>query len=277
MIVTRFAPSPTGYLHLGHAFSALKAFRFAAAQKGRFLLRIEDIDPTRCKPIYIDAIKEDLRWLGLSWEEPVRLQSEHGDDYAKALKTLDEKGLLYPCFCTRQEIQAEVAAALSAPQGPDGPVYPGTCRHLSAAQRKAQMASGQPFAVRLDMAKACALAGALEWEEEGKGRVLANPQDFGDIVLARKECATSYHLSVTVDDALQGVTDILRGQDLFAATALHRLLQKLLGLPVPRYHHHPLLRGSDGRRLAKRDHALTLREMRAAGTSPAAIIERLGF
>ncbi len=268
MIVTRFAPSPTGYLHLGHAYSACLAYDLAQEKGGRFILRIEDIDPTRCKDIYVQALLEDLAWLGLAWETPVRRQSEHLADYGAALDRLQAMGLLYPCFCTRQDIRAEVAAALSAPQGPDGPVYPGACKPLSPDEVAARQQAGIPFSWRLDMARACRMAPSLSWQEENQGPIAARPEAFGDIVLARKECPTSYHLSVTVDDALQGVTDIVRGQDLFAATAIHRLLQVLLDLPAPRYHHHRLLCGPDGKRLAKRDHAKALRTLRAEGLTP---------
>ena len=273
MTVTRFAPSPTGLLHLGHAFSALTAFGAAQTAGGRFLLRIEDIDPTRCKAEYTQALMEDLRWLGLTWEEPVRQQSAHGADYATALERLRAMGLLYPCFCTRSEI-----AALAAPQENDeeGPVYPGTCRNLPESDREA-LAETRSCVWRLDMARACALAGELFWHDDTRGQIRADPARFGDVVLARKDVYTSYHLSVTVDDALQGVTLVTRGEDLFAATDIHRLLQALLGLPTPRYRHHPLLRDATGRRYAKRDKALTLRALREAGKSPDDVRAMVGF
>ena len=272
-IVTRFAPSPTGLLHLGHAFSALTAYHAAKEAGGRFLLRIEDIDAVRCKPAYTQALLQDLHWLGLTWEEPVRCQSAHLADYAAALDRLRDRGLLYPCFCTRREI-----GELAAPQEnvDTGPVYPGTCRTLSAAARAA-LAATRPCVWRLDMARACTLAGELAWRDETRGEIRADPARFGDIVLARKDVATSYHLSVTVDDALQGVTLVTRGEDLFAATDIHRLLQALLGLPTPRYRHHALLRDAAGRRYAKRDKALTLRALREAGKTPAAVRELVGF
>ncbi|WP_428566926.1 MAG: tRNA glutamyl-Q(34) synthetase GluQRS [Solidesulfovibrio sp. DCME] len=273
MIVTRFAPSPTGLLHLGHAFSALVAYQAAREAGGRFLLRIEDIDPVRCKPEYTQAIFTDLAWLGLAWEEPVRCQSDHGADYAAALDRLREMGLLYPCACTRRQI-----GELAAPQENDeaGPVYPGTCRGLPEAAR-AELAQTRACVWRLDMAQACARVGGLTWHDAGRGEVVADPGRFGDIVLARKDVPTSYHVSVTVDDALQGVSLVTRGEDLLAATDIHRLLQALLGLPTPRYRHHPLLRDASGRRFAKRDKALTLRALRQAGRSPQDVREMVGF
>ena len=277
MIVTRFAPSPTGFLHLGHAASALAGWRVAHDAGGRFLLRIEDIDATRCRPEFEAAIDEDLGWLGLAWERPARRQSEHMADYAAALERLSALGVLYPCFCTRQEIAAEIAAATNAPHGPDGPLYPRTCRSLSSAERAARMARGLPYAVRLDAAAAAGLTGPLSWEEEGRGRIAVEPGKLGDAVLARKEVATSYHLAVTVDDDLQGVTLVTRGEDLFHATHLHRLIQALLGLAAPAYRHHILVTDANGRRLAKRDASLTLRAMRAAGRSPAEVRLMAGF
>jgi glutamyl-Q tRNA(Asp) synthetase len=277
MLVTRFAPSPTGHLHLGHAASALAGWQAARQAGGRFLLRIEDIDRTRCKPAFETAILEDLAWLGLAWEEPVRRQSDHMADYAAALARLDQLGVIYPCFCTRKEIEAEIAAAASAPHGPDGPLYPGTCRSLPAAEREARMARGLPYALRLEARKAADLVGPLTWIEEGRGTIAVAPLTLGDAVLARKDVAASYHLAVVHDDDLQGVTLVTRGEDLFHATHLHRLLQALLGLSVPAYRHHPLLTAADGRRLAKRDGALSLRALREAGCAPAAVREVAGF
>lgn len=273
--VTRFAPSPTGRLHLGHAHSAL----FAAAQAGnggRFLLRIEDIDPGRCRTDFIDGIIEDLAWLGLDWEQPVRRQSEHLDDYRAALARLADMGLLYPCFCTRKDIAAEVARAGHAPHGPDGVLYPGLCRALSPAEQSERIDSGAAYALRLDMAAAIERAGALEWHDRAAGQQRATPEIFGDVVLARKDTPTSYHLAVSVDDALQGVTLVTRGEDLFAATHVHRLLQALLGLPVPEYHHHRLLTDENGKRFAKRDRSLTLASLREAGHSPAEVRRMAG-
>jgi glutamyl-Q tRNA(Asp) synthetase len=273
---TRFAPSPTGQLHLGHAFSALLAAEVAAAVGGSFRLRIEDIDATRCRPEHETGLRQDLAWLGLVWPEPVRRQSEHMADYAKALARLEALGLIYPCFCTRAAIAAEVAASPSAPHGPDGPLYPGTCRHLPPAEAAAQQAGGAPFALRLHMNAALAQAGGdLVWTDVFVGTVAAEPARFGDVVLARKETPTSYHLSVVHDDALEGVSLIIRGRDLFEATHVHRLLQALLGLPVPLYAHHDLLCGPDGRRLAKRDRAETLASLRAAGLGPGDLRARL--
>ncbi|EPY00688.1 tRNA glutamyl-Q(34) synthetase GluQRS [Magnetospirillum fulvum] len=272
MIVTRFAPSPTGELHLGHAFSALTAFAAAQAAAGRFLLRIEDIDQGRCRPAFAQSILTDLAWLGLVWEQPVRRQSEHFDEYRSALDRLAAEGLLYPCFCTRKDI----AAAGQAPHGPDGPLYPGTCRALSEQERAERCQSGQPFALRLDCAAAVRRVGPLVWHDHDAGAVVARPDLFGDVVLARKDCPTSYHLAVTLDDARQGVTLVTRGVDLFEATHIHRLLQALFDLPVPDYRHHPLLTGPDGRRLAKRDHAQTLRSLREQGYSAAEVRALVG-
>ncbi len=276
-IVTRFAPSPTGHLHLGHAHSALFGWRAARDGGGRFLLRIEDIDPQRCRPDFERDLIEDLAWLGLDWERPVRRQSEHLDDYRAALERLRGLGVVYPCFCTRKDIAAEIAAAGHAPHGPDGPLYPGTCRHRSAAERAERMAAGQAYAWRLDVAAAAALAGPLRWHDRAQGWQEAAPGILGDVVLARKDTPTSYHLSVTVDDHLQGVTLVTRGEDLFVATHLHRLLQALLGMEPPDHHHHGLLRNERGERLAKRDGATALRALRAAGHSPAAVRAMAGF
>jgi glutamyl-Q tRNA(Asp) synthetase len=264
MTTTRFAPSPTGLLHLGHAYSALFAFDAARREGGHFLLRIEDIDPTRCRPEFETAIGDDLAWLGLSWETPVRRQSEHLADYAAAIDRLTEADLIYRCFCTR----AEINAATAAPHGPDGPVYPGTCRALSATERAQRQQTGASFALRLDMAKAKARTGELTWHDRQRGTSAATPEIFGDVVLARKETPTSYHLAVTVDDHLQNVTLVTRGEDLLPSTHVHRLLQALLGLTTPEYHHHALIRAADGQRLAKRAGAPSLRSLREAGHSP---------
>ncbi len=267
-VITRFAPSPTGYLHLGHAYSALFAARAASDTDGRFLLRIEDIDRGRCRPEFEEAIYEDLSWLGLEWETPVRRQSDHFDDYARALDKLSAAGLTYPCFCTRKEIEAEIDAAGGAPHGPDGPVYPGTCRHLSSAERDDRIGAGEAHAVRLDMERALGQTAPLTWHDAVSGDVTATPRRFGDVVLARKDTPTSYHLAVTLDDHTQGVTLVTRGTDLFDATDIHRLLQALLDLNVPDYHHHSLLTDADGKRFAKRDKSLTIRELRASGKAP---------
>lgn len=267
-IVTRFAPSPTGPLHLGHAWSALLAHRFARDRGGRFLLRIEDIDPGRTREEHVAGILEDLAWLGIDWDGEVVRQSQRLPLYADALDRLKARSLVYPCFCTRSDIAAEIAASASAPHGPDGPLYPGACRRLTTAEREERM-KGEPHAWRLDMKKAAKEVGGLHWTDAASGEILAEPGRFGDVVLARKDAPTSYHLAVTVDDAAQGVTDIVRGRDLFAATDVHRLLQHLLGLPVPSYHHHPLLADDTGRRLAKRNSAPSIAGMRAAGADPA--------
>lgn len=275
--VTRFAPSPTGFLHLGHAYAALFAEQAARENGGTFLLRIEDIDTVRSKAEYERAIEEDLHWLGLAWPTPVRRQSEHFAEYGRALDQLKAKDLLYPCFCTRKEIAAEIAASAAAPQGPDGPLYPGTCRKLSEAERAARIAHGDEHAWRLDVARASASVGSLAFDESGEGErgvISATPGIFGDVVLARRETPTSYHLSVVVDDAAQGVTLVTRGLDLFPATHLHRLLQQLLTLPVPRYRHHRLILDAEGKRLAKRDQATALRTLRAEGKTAREIRER---
>ena len=275
--VTRFAPSPTGRLHPGHAYSALLAHDRARREGGRFLLRIEDIDTTRARPEWVQGIFEDLSWLGLEWEEPVRFQSAHMADYAAALERLKTMGLLYPCFCTRRDIRAAIAASASAPHGPLGTIYPGTCRELSAKERSARIAAGENYALRLDVVRAVSLIGGapLEWSDERHGRQRVDVAAFGDVVLARKDIPVSYHLAVTVDDALQGISHVIRGEDLLAATAVHRLLQALLGLPVPVYRHHALLRDDSGRRLAKRDGAETLADLRARGVKPAEFREWL--
>jgi glutamyl-Q tRNA(Asp) synthetase len=267
-LVSRFAPSPTGLLHLGHVHSALRAFEAARAGGGRFLLRIEDIDASRCRPEFEAAIFEDLAWLGLAWEEPVLRQSRRMAEYAKALRRLEDIGALYPCFCSRREIDAEIARSASAPHGPEGALYPGTCRNLDGAERERRRAEGRPFALRLAVARALRLTGPLSWRDRRQGEIAAAPEALGDVVLARKDAPASYHLAVTVDDAAQGVSLIVRGEDLFHATHVHRLLQALLGLPTPAYEHHPLLRNAAGERLSKRDGALSLRALREAGRSP---------
>jgi len=275
--VTRFAPSPTGRLHLGHAFAALFAERLARAGEGRFLLRIEDIDPGRCRPEFEAGISQDLAWLGLAWEMPPRRQSEHLGEYRKALDALASRGLLYPCFCSRREIQAEIAASAGAPQGPEGPLYPGTCRHLPADIRAARIAAGEPYALRLDSARAGEVAGPLDWEDLERGVFHVVPGLLGDVVLGRRDAPASYHLAVTLDDHLQGVTLVTRGEDLLPATHVHRLLQALLGLDVPRWRHHRLLLNEKGERLAKRDGAMTLAALRAAGCSAGDVRAMAGF
>lgn len=271
-VTTRFAPSPTGPLHLGHAYAAIRAHDHARAAGGTFLLRIEDIDGTRSREAHVAGILADLAWLGLAWDGPVVRQSARLALYEAALTRLREQGLLYPCFCTR----ADIAASASAPHhGPDGPVYPGTCRHLDPGQATARIAAGAPHAWRLAMAAAVARAGPLHWTDREAGPQRADTQAFGDVVLARKDAPASYHLAVTVDDAAQGVTDVVRGRDLLRATDIHRLLQALLGLPTPRYLHHALLTGPDGARLAKRNGAPALADLRAAGEDGPALADAL--
>ncbi len=275
-VTTRFAPSPTGRLHLGHAYSAVFAHQLASETGGKFLLRVEDIDFTRCRPEFIDSLLEDLNWLGLNWEPHVRKQSEHLDDYARSVRALLDKGLLYPCFCTRKDIQREIRGAVAAPHGPEGPLYPGTCRLISESEREARIADGQDFAWRLDLQRAMLHVGApLTWYDRAKGLQVARPQLLGDVVLVRKDIGCSYHLAVVHDDAMQEITLVTRGEDLFEATHLHRLLQALLDLPVPEYQHHALLCDEHGRRLAKRDLAQTLHSMRESGLTPADVLSQI--
>jgi len=285
--VFRFAPSPNGYLHLGHAFSAMLNFDLARESGGRFLLRIEDIDPARCRPEFEAAISEDLSWLCLSWERPARRQSEHFSEYHAALGKLTALGLVYPAFESRAEtarLIAEREKQAAWPRDPDGaPLYPGTARALASDERARLLQSGAPYALRLDMAAACARAGRTSWVERGEGprgeagTVVANPAAWGDIIIARKETPTSYHLAVVVDDALQGVTEVVRGQDLFWSTSVHRLLQELLGLPQPVYRHHRLIRDAAGQKLSKSTDATGLRELRTAGVTPGEIRRRVGL
>lgn len=275
---TRFAPSPTGLLHLGHAYSALFAFECARRNRGRFLLRIEDIDFTRCRSDAEDGILEDLAWLGIEWETPVRRQSEHLADYVAAAEQLRNRGLLYPCFCTRKDILREIEAAGGAPHGLEAALYPGLCRNLSEEERQSRMANGEAFAMRLDLGRALAEVGNdLTWIDQQRGLQQAQPELLGDVVLVRKDIGCSYHLAVVIDDALQGVTKITRGEDLFEATHIQRVLQKLLGLPTADYEHHRLICDDEGRRLAKRDEAETIRSLRQRGVSPRELRVRLGF
>jgi glutamyl-Q tRNA(Asp) synthetase len=283
MSVFRFAPSPNGYLHLGHALSALINFDRARAAGGRLLLRIEDIDATRCRPEYEQAIYEDLAWLGIVWEEPVRRQSAYFEAYRAALARLDALELIYKSFESRGAIARLVAAQQAHwPRDPDGaPLYPGVARRLSPAERQRRIDGGEPYALRLDMALADRRTGPLTWAETGPagetGSVAADPRRWGDLVLARKDMPTSYHLAVVVDDALQGVTHVVRGQDLFWATGVHRLLQCLLDLPAPRYHHHRLVLDGEGRKLSKSTRATALRSLRAKGVSSADIRKMVGL
>jgi glutamyl-Q tRNA(Asp) synthetase len=285
--VFRFAPSPNGYLHLGHALSALVNFEMAREAGGRFILRIEDIDTARSRPEFEQAIYDDLAWLGIEWEIPVRRQSEHFDEYRAAMARLEARGLLYPSFESRAEIARLVAARDRQgpwPRDPDGaPIYPGRARTLAPEERRRRIDAGEPFALRLDMAAALAQTGPLSWTEDGAGphgetgQITAVPAEWGDVVLSRKEVPGSYHLAVVLDDAVQGVTHVVRGHDLFRATAVHRLLQVLLGLPVPTYRHHRLILDSRGQKLSKSTRATALRELRQRGTTPAEIRRRLGF
>lgn len=270
-VVTRFAPSPTGDLHLGHAYSAWFASDVAARAGGRFLVRIEDIDTGRCRDEFIERNLEDLRWLGLAWEEPVVRQSRRMDLYGEALRRLADLGVVYPCFCTRREIREEIEAAAAAPHAvtPDGgAVYPGICRALDPAERDDRIAAGRPHALRLDADRARRLTGELSWTDGERGCQIVCLDRFGDVVIARKEIATTYHLAVVVDDARQGVTHVTRGEDLFEATHVHRTLYALLDLPAPLWHHHALCRDDQGRRLAKRQGAATIRSLRERGHTP---------
>jgi len=263
-LVTRFAPSPTGRLHVGHGWSALQAFDLARGAGGRFLLRIEDTDVTRCRPAFTDGICEDLRWLGIDWDR-LMIQSARLADYDAALGRLKAMGLAYPCFCSRGDIAREVAASLHAPHGADGPLYPGTCRHIAADERAARIARGEPHSWRLDMGAALARTGPLVWRDELAGDVPVDPMQLGDLILKGRDRPASYHLAVVVDDAAQGVTHVVRGRDVFASTHAHRTLQALLGLPTPLYRHHGLIVDAAGQRLAKRAAGLALADLRAQG------------
>jgi glutamyl-Q tRNA(Asp) synthetase len=273
-IVTRFAPSPTGELHLGSAYSAWTGWHRAREAGGIFLVRIEDIDIRRCKREHETAMLADLKWLGFAWDGDVRRQSEHFADYGRVLDQLDERGLIYPCFCSRADIEREIAASTNAPHGPDGPLYPGTCRNLSTQERRDRMAAGHEHCVRLDAERAARQAGPYHFVDETLGRVEGEPMLMGDFVIARKDTPTSYHLSVTVDDHLQGITLVTRGMDVLPSTHVHGLLQKLLGYTTPLYAHHKLLKDASGRRFAKRDRDMTIRALRDGGLSPHEVIGR---
>jgi glutamyl-Q tRNA(Asp) synthetase len=277
-VVTRFAPSPTGELHLGSAYSAWMGWRRAREAGGTFLVRIEDTDIRRCRREYETAILADLKWLGFDWDGEVRRQSEHFATYGKVLDQLDRRGLIYPCFCSRAEIEREVAASANAPHaqlhGPDGPLYPGTCRHLSLPERRDRIAAGHEHCLRLDCDRAAGQAGPYHFVDESLGRIEGQPLLMGDFVIARKDTPTSYHLAVTVDDHLQGVTLVTRGIDVLPSTHVHGLLQKLLGYAAPQYAHHRLLTDATGRRFAKRDRDMTIRAMRESGMKPEEVIGR---
>lgn len=275
-MTTRFAPSPTGHLHIGHAWSALFGATLARIKGVDFILRIENIDFGRCRPEYITGIYNDLEWLGLEWPTPVRRQSDHFADYTNALQILKARGLLYPCFCTRKDIHDEIERSTTAPHGPEGPLYPGTCRILSLAEQEEKIASGLSYALRLNVAKAMKLAPNLTWTDLYRGEQKATPQILGDVILARKGIAASYHLCVTVDDHLQGVNFVTRGEDLFYASHLHRLLQHLLHYDPPKWAHHPLLLDEDGKRFAKRNNAVTLQNLREdQGKTPDDILQMI--
>lgn len=268
-IVTRFAPSPTGFLHLGHALAAWEARSLADRFSGRCVLRMEDIDQTRSRPEFVQAILEDLDWLRIRFDGPMMVQSSRFSSYDHALQVLKDRGVLYPCFCTRREIAEEVAVMGAAPQGSGAvDVYPGTCLKLDKARRKELMKSGKPFSWRLDCHAAARITGPLVWRDMRFGEQVCRPEELGDVILGRKDCPASYHIAVVVDDAAQGVTHVSRGEDLLPVTGIHRTLQALLGLPVPQWYHHRLVRDASGRRLAKRDRSMSLREMRAAGMRP---------
>lgn len=277
MTVTRFAPSPTGRLHLGHAYSALFAEAVAKEHGGKFLLRVEDIDATRCRPEFAQGIIDDLSWLGIQWSGEVMFQSGRKDDYSRFLDQLLAQGLLYPCFCTRKDIMREITAAGGAPHGHGDIPYPGICRSLPEDVRMERLANGELHALRLDSSRALEKAGNLQWHDLGIGVQPVCMEKLGDVVLARKDIANSYHLAVCVDDATQGVTLVTRGEDLIESTHVHRLLQHLLGFPVPQWHHHALLRDEQGRRFAKREECLSLRAIRASGKKATEVRRDLGF
>jgi glutamyl-Q tRNA(Asp) synthetase len=273
-VVTRFAPSPTGELHLGSAYSAWTGWHRAREAGGTFLVRVEDTDIRRCRREYETAILADLKWLGFDWDGEVRRQSEHFATYGKVLDQLDQRGLIYPCFCSRAEIEREVAASANAPHGPDGPLYPGTCRHLPVQERRDRLAAGREHCLRLDSDRAAGQAGPYHFVDESLGRIEGQPRLMGDFVIARKDTPTSYHLAVTVDDHLQGVTLVTRGMDVLPSTHVHGLLQKLLGYAAPQYAHHRLLTDATGRRFAKRDRDMTIRAMRESGMRPEEVIDK---
>ncbi len=271
---TRFAPSPTGRLHLGHAYAAWVAWELARRADGEFLLRHEDIDRTRVRPEFYDGIEEDLRWIGLLWRgRPIR-QTDRASAYAAALESLKQQEAVYPCFCSRREIQLEISRMAGAPQGPESPIYPGTCRRLASAIRKERLESGIPYSWRLDALEAVSRVGRPVFTDLHRGDTTADPNLLGDVVLARKDIGIAYHLAVVVDDAFQNITQVTRGEDLLPSTHVHRLLQALLGLPVPCYFHHPLILDPSGRRLAKRDDDVSIGSLREMGMAPRAVLER---
>lgn len=275
MIRTRFAPSPTGLLHLGHVYAAKVARDFARSRGGEFLLRFEDIDVTRVRPEFYDGIEEDLLWLGLDWDGPALRQTDRLAAYDAALQTLRELGAVYPCFCTRREIEDELARMTGAPHGPEGPHYPGTCKKLSSAERDAKLASGMPFSWRFDSTHAGNSVGALTFTDLRFGQIAVEPGVLGDVILARKDIGTSYHLAVVTDDAFQQITHVTRGEDLLASTHVHRVLQTLLDFPEPVYWHHELILDGTGKRLAKRHDSLSIKTLRESGKSPADVLSLL--
>jgi len=274
-VLTRFAPSPTGLLHLGHAYAALFAQNLAEENGGRFYLRFEDIDITRVRDKYYLAIEQDLAWLDVRWDSTPMRQVDRLPAYMNALEKLKSLGVVYPCFCTRSEIENEIANMANAPHGPEGALYPGTCRGISLSEKEGRLGAGEGHCWRLDTSHAARLTGSLVFQDRFKGEMIVNTHLLGDVVLARKDIATSYHLAVVVDDAFQGITDVTRGEDLLTSTHIHCTLQKLLGLPVPIYHHHRLILDKHGKRLAKRDGSLSLRALRESGKSPEQVLEML--
>ncbi|MDB4783333.1 tRNA glutamyl-Q(34) synthetase GluQRS [Verrucomicrobiales bacterium] len=277
MVITRFAPSPTGRLHLGHAYSALFAESLANRDGGKFFLRIEDIDKNRCREEHIEGIYEDLKWLGICWDPEVLLQSTRFDEYKNSIKILSQMDVLYPCFCSRKKIEAEQSNVGLAPHGPGSPKYSGNCRGIGFEEKEDRMAKGEIHSWRLDCSKASAITGELQWFDQLAGTMKVEPSILGDVIISRKDIATSYHLAVTLDDAKQGVTLISRGEDLMESTHVHRLLQCLLELPVPQWCHHKLIKNSDGKRFSKREGSLTLKEMRDSGIRAADLRGELGF
>lgn len=273
-VITRFAPSPTGLLHLGHAYAAIYAYDLAQENGGRFYFRFEDIDSTRVRDEFYLAIEQDLSWLGIKWDGTPLRQSDRLPVYMEALESLKALGVAYPCFCTRREIAEEIALMGHAPHGPDGALYPGICRELTPLEREARLAAGEAHCWRLDASQAASQTGPLVFEDRLKGTVIVDAHLLGDVVLARKDIATSYHLAVVMDDAFQQITDVTRGEDLLEATHVHRILQSLLGLPIPVYHHHRLIMDEHGKRLAKRDKAHTIRALRESGQSPEQLLAR---
>ena len=271
-MLTRFAPSPTGLLHLGHAYAAKFAYDLAKRQGGEFLLRFEDIDTTRVRDEYYVAIEDDLMWLGIPWAGSAVRQLDRLPAYMQALEKLKALGVVYPCFCTRRDIQDEIAGMGNAPHGPEGPLYPGICKNLSREQCGERIGAGEAHCWRLDAQKSSDLCGSLIFDDAMKGIISVDLSVLGDVVLARKDIATSYHLAVVVDDAAQGITDVTRGEDLLSSTHVHRVLQVLLGLPAPRYHHHPLVLDAAGTRLAKRNDALSIRALREQGKTPVEVL-----